>query len=184
MTTENYKCICNKQNMLLKYNKDRDIYNLTFSIENGSLYLHDIKNFNIYNILYSLNTDSIENINQKQITENEAEVLFIFKKIQSIVGIPKKYMAVKTTQKITDNMIIFTSTDIDTSIEKLDININKMTCDFSVLTINLLDNKINVNYDFKINSNEDLPIYMKHYVGLMMKKIFYNLKVFAEKIQK
>lgn len=183
MATDNYKCICNKQNMLLKYNRLEDIYNLTFSIENSNLYLQDIKNFNIYNILYSLNKDIIENIELKLISENNAEVLFIFKKFGPTIGMPKKYMAVKTIQEIKDNIIIFNSIGIDSSIENFDINISKMICNFAILTINLLENKINVNYDFKINSNEDLPIYMEHFVGLMMKKIFYNLKTFAEKIQ-
>ena len=39
---------------------------------------------------------------------------------------------------------------------------------------------LDLYYKFNINTNEDLPIYMENYIGLMIKKIFFNLKVFID----
>ena len=36
--------------------------------------------------------------------------------------------------------------------------------------------------DFQISINDELPIYMEDLLGLMLKKLFYNLKQFLEKI--
>ena len=45
---------------------------------------------------------------------------------------------------------------------------------------NLLD--INFSIDFIISIQDQLPIYMENLIGLMFKKIFYNLKEFIDKI--
>lgn len=41
---------------------------------------------------------------------------------------------------------------------------------------------INFKVDFQISINDELPIYMEDLLGLMLKKLFYNLKQFLEKI--
>lgn len=41
---------------------------------------------------------------------------------------------------------------------------------------------INFNLDFQILINDDLPIYMENLIGLMFKKIFYNLKQFIDNL--
>ena len=46
--------------------------------------------------------------------------------------------------------------------------------------------KLNINFsiDFIITIEDPLPIYMENLIGLMLKKIFYNLKIFIENINK
>ena len=47
-----------------------------------------------------------------------------------------------------------------------------------------IDNSdIKIHYLFKITQSETLPIYLENMVGLMMKKIFYNIKQFIEKME-
>ena len=59
-----------------------------------------------------------------------------------------------------------------------------LTCNNSILKIALDTNHhANVSYNFNLNLHEDLPIYMKDLPGLMMKKIFYNLKLFIENLK-
>ena len=41
---------------------------------------------------------------------------------------------------------------------------------------------INFNLDFQILINDDLPLYMENLIGLMFKKIFYNLKQFVDSL--
>ena len=40
-----------------------------------------------------------------------------------------------------------------------------------------------LTYEFNIEFDENIPIYMENMFGLLMKKIFYNLKIFIENIQ-
>ena len=46
------------------------------------------------------------------------------------------------------------------------------------------NNIININFilDFDLSIKDDLPIYMENLIGLMFKKIFYNLKQFIDKL--
>ena len=45
---------------------------------------------------------------------------------------------------------------------------------------NIMD--INFEFDFQILISDDLPLYMENLVGLMFKKIFYNLKQFIDNL--
>ena len=45
-------------------------------------------------------------------------------------------------------------------------------------------NNISFSIDFIITIQDPLPIYMENLIGLMLKKIFYNLKIFIENINK
>lgn len=66
------------------------------------------------------------------------------------------------------------------------INLNNL--DFNELS--KLDNNknfnnnlnINFNFDFQILISDDLPLYMEDLIGLMFKKIFYNLKQFIDNL--
>jgi hypothetical protein len=42
--------------------------------------------------------------------------------------------------------------------------------------------KINISYIFKLELSHSLPIYMENIMGLIMKKVFLNLKQFIELI--
>ena len=66
------------------------------------------------------------------------------------------------------------------------INLNNL--DFNELS--KLDNNenfnnmlnINFEFDFQILISDDLPLYMENLIGLMFKKIFYNLKQFIDNL--
>ena len=63
-------------------------------------------------------------------------------------------------------------------------NSEQVNSDISLLNITLEeDNKMNLTYEFNIEFDENIPIYMENMFGLLMKKIFYNLKIFIENIQ-
>ena len=49
--------------------------------------------------------------------------------------------------------------------------------------ITIQDINISMTYNFLIHMKEELPQYMENMVGLMMKKIFYNVKKFVDKIE-
>lgn len=179
---EKYQIVCNKENMILKVNKDENIYMLDFETINNNLDLNKLMDFKIYDLIQKLNEDLIEKIEIiNKISDDEIELLFIFKRFGKSAGIPQKYLVLKTKRHMTNNLILFKSVDSKITIEKMKNHVaQKMDCKFAQLTIIPYQNKLRLNYKFSIDMKEDLPIYLENMMGLMMKKIFYRLKVFIE----
>lgn len=179
---EKYQIVCNKENMILKVNKDENIYMLDFETINNNLDLNKLMDFKIYDLIQKLNEDLIEKIEIiNKISDDEIELLFIFKRFGKSAGIPQKYLVLKTKKYMTNNLILFKSVDSKIKIEQMENHIaQKMDCKFAQLTIIPYQNKLRLNYKFSIDMKEDLPIYLENMMGLMMKKIFYRLKVFIE----
>jgi hypothetical protein len=179
---DNYQVICNKENMILKLNKEENIYMLDFETINKNLDLNKLMDFKIYDLIQKLNEDLIEKIEIiNNISDDEIELLFIFKRFGKSAGIPQKYLVLKTKKYMTNNLILFKSEDSKIKIKQMENHIaQKMDCKFAQLTIIPFQNKLRLNYKFSIDMKEDLPIYLENMMGLMMKKIFYRLKVFIE----
>lgn len=186
ISEDKFQLVCNKQNMILKVNKEENIYMLDFEMDNKNFDLSKLMDFKIYDLIQQLNNDIIEKIEIiKQNSENEIDLLFIFKRFGQSAGIPQKYLILKTIRNVMDNLILFKSTDANIELEKMNNHIaEKMKCNFAELTIIPYQNKLRLNYKFSIDIKEDLPIYMENIMGLMMKKIFYRLKLFIEKVDK
>jgi len=180
---ENYQIVCNKQNMPLKLDKGNNNYSLDLEINNNNYDLNKLMDFQIYNLIKTVNQDIIEDIEiVSQTSPDEIEVLFIFNRFGKTAGIPQKYLFLKTTRQKSNNLILFSSIDSNKPLPKMSNHIaQRMTCNFFQLTVLPFDEKIRLNFIFNIDIKEDLPIYMENVIGLMMKKIFYNLKLVLEK---
>ena len=177
-----FKTVCSKENVLLKREKSCNIFLLQFNLENINKNLHEIINLNMYNLLFTLNKDNIEQIEIKKWNlENEVEVLFLFKPFGKDLGVKPKYMYVKTTANISNDKHIYTSIDIDYPNCEEVKNYEKVKNAISTMIVNFDSNhKININYIFKFDLIQSLPIYMENILGLIMKKMLLNLKKFIE----
>ena len=180
---ENYQIVCNKQNMPLKLDKVNNNYLLDLEIKNNNYDLNKLMDFQIYNLIQTVNPDIIENIEiVSQPSPDEIEVLFLFKRFGKSAGIPQKYLFLKTTRQKNNNFILFSSSDSINIPPNMSNHVaQKMDCKFFQLTVLPFQEKIRLNFIFNIDVKEDLPIYMENMIGLMMKKIFYNLKLVLEK---
>ena len=58
-----------------------------------------------------------------------------------------------------------------------------LTCEFADTYIQIQDTDIKMRYNFLIRMQEELPQYMENMIGLMMKKIFYNVKKFVDRLE-
>lgn len=177
-----FKMVCSKESICLKREKSCNIFLLQFILENSKKNLHNIINLNMYSLLFNLNKDNIEKIEIKKWTSaSEVEVLFLFKPFGKEMGIKPKYMYVKTCANISHNKHLYTSTDIDYPNAEELINYEKVKNTISTMVVNFeSDYKININYVFKFDLIHSLPIYMENILGLIMKKMFLNLKKFIE----
>ena len=183
-TNYDFKTVCSKEKVFLKREKSCNIFSLQLNVENINKNLHDIVNLNMYNLIFRLNTDNFEKIEVKKwISPTEVEILFLFKPFGKELGIKPKYMYVKTIQQITNEKHIYTSFDIDyPNIGELS-NYEKVKNTISTMVVNFeSDFRINISYIFKFELTNSLPIYMENILGLIMKKMFLNLKNFIEMV--
>lgn len=175
----NDKLICNKKNIILKFNKLTNTYKLDLEIINKKYDIDLLSSFKIYDLIKKTNSDIIDDIKiVSQKSDNEVEVIFLFKRFGESAGILQKYLHINTVKTKTKNLIIFTSKDSNDNLSNSEIE--KIQCNFAYLTILPMNNVIKLNYRFSIKITDELPIYMEHIVGLLMKKIFYNLKMSLE----
>lgn len=188
----NFKTICFKEKMHLKRDKNNNIYLLQFYAENNQVNLYNMINLDIYNLMFTLNKDNFEKIEMYNILSsptsqdkniNEVNVLFIFKPFAADLGIKPKYMYVRVTEVCESNKKTYTCVDIDypnpEELKKYDKVVNTI----SSMVVNFESyNKINISYIFKLELSHSLPIYMENMMGLIMKKVFLNLKQFIELI--
>ena len=183
--SDNYNIICDKQNIILKKNKENKNFLLDLTLVNNNIDIKKIISFKIYELMSELNKDIIEKILIEDTEmEDKKNILFVFKHICQEFGIPKKYMYLETEiiSDINDKnfKIIGRTIKYGGMIE----NSEQVNSDISLLNITLEeDNKMNLTYEFNIEFDENIPIYMENMFGLLMKKIFYNLKIFIENIQ-
>ena len=193
---ENYQLVCNKGDMLLEVIKKTKEYKLTYSmVDIKKLNINEFLSFKIYDLIKKLNTDLIDNIEiLKTIGESEIVLFFKFKNLAKELGMKQRVMFLNVKKEsclIESNILNVKYFAKSISVEDLpcDLNIDFkkysiLNCNYANTNIIINDTKIDMEYKFKITMKEDLPNYMENVVGLMMKKIFYNVKQFVDNIVK
>ena len=179
------------------------------NINSSKINLPNLLSHNIYELLDKINPDLIEKIKIMKIyNEDSADILIVLKHIAKEVGIKQKYILFNAHRTIDfkNNKVFFVNKDIGLMDEQLAIhymgmaNINTNKCEaliynFGEVEITITNNNISdlmgggntnklidVNFEthFQITMKDQLPIYMENLIGLMIKKLFYNLKTFVE----
>jgi hypothetical protein len=194
------KLICGKGDMLLSeiksFNFNTRSYNLAFTIQvpNTNSNLASLTGFEIYDLLEAQNKELIEKIIILDKTENEAIICILISHIAKEIGIKQKYMLFRSTKILNklNNSVTFYNKDVKLICEKLKEDylkqLNLINSNYEALIYNYGKTQINVyndnndvssvkfNIDFQVIIDDDLPLYMENLVGLMFKKMFYNLK--------
>lgn len=188
------KTISNNLKMDLCKEINGETYHLNFSIINPHLNaITFLKTINIYKLLQQVNSHIIEDINIQTMDNNsnnkKHQILYYFKSLSADMGINRRYMFIETSEEwdLKGEKVIYKSKSLDYT----DKTNNPRLKIYDLLTNNCLDiqvdiistSEINVNVKFDLDIHEELPIYMNNLVGMMMTKMFYNLKSFIEKIQ-
>ncbi len=179
------KIICNKHDIILK-RLSPNYFSINFSCHNENYDLSKLVDFNLYTLMAKLNTDLIDKIKIYKADDkdiNSRKILFLFKSLGKELGLSPKYMHLSTKYIKCDNKIVFNSVSIPKKNSSKYNKYEKLTCNHSELAI-IIENQhvLNVEYNFNIDLHEDLPIYMENMIGILMKKVFYRLKIFIEKM--
>jgi hypothetical protein len=163
---------------------DSETYYLDFPIVNSKIDLYKLMGRELYPLLQKMNKDMIEEIEQN---ESENTQTFFFSSLGPDFGMTKKYMRLRTqiyeqfdraAQKLEVNYLS-SSIGEKTRVRTFD----PLTCNVLDIKVVFVDNdttKAHLYVKFNLDIHEDLPIYMKNVVGLMMTKLFYHLKSFIE----
>ena len=143
---------------------------------------------------------------------NETDICILLQHITKEVGIKQKYVLFRTTKSVnnTNNSVIFYNKDLkyvnpelsQSYLKSINLNTSKyepMIFEFGKTQIYLsniennlqlintenIENLINIKFsvDFQLTIIDNLPIYMENLIGLMFKKMFYNIKEFITKIK-
>lgn len=191
--TQNFKKICDKQNVLLEYNKNSNTYSLLFNIENKkNINIKELLDSNIFRLLKTINTEIINDVIEIISDNDENIILFIFNEIGKEAGLKQKYMFLNNKKTFQENNLIIQTKSVTKSeliknnllnqniIQKVN-NLEEIFCEFATLTVNNINQyNLNIHYIFKILLEDNLPKYLENILGLLMKKIFLNLKIFIE----
>jgi hypothetical protein len=192
------KLICGKGDMLLSeiknFNFNTRSYNLAFTIQVPNSNVASLTGFEIYDLLEAQNKELIEKIIILDKTENEATLCILISHIAKEIGIKQKYMLFRSTKILNklNNSVTFYNKDVKLICQQLKEDylkqLNLINSNYEALIYNYGKTQINVyndnndvssvkfNIDFQVIVDDDLPLYMENLVGLMFKKMFYNLK--------
>ena len=181
-------------------------------IDTSKINLSNLLSHNIYELLDKINPELIEKIKIMEIyNEDSADILIILKHMAKEVGIKQKYILFNAHREIDikNNKVFFVNKDIGLMDEQLaihymgmaNIDTNKLEAliyNFGTVEITIANNNIsdlmgggntnkqvdaNFETHFQLTMMDRLPIYMENLIGLMIKKIFYNLKVFIDNLK-
>ena len=199
----------NNQNKLKEYELEFNID----SINPDKINIENLLSHNIYELIEKINTDLVEKIILLNVfNEDKADILILLKHIAKEIGIKQKYLLFRSNRKIDyiNDKIVFTNKDIalidnnlaNEYLKSINYNISNFealifnygTIEIKIFNVNLQElsnNKNNENLliDSKFNTTfqivikDYLPIYMENLVGLMIKKLFYNLKQFIDNLK-
>lgn len=187
--TETINEICTKQDISLYMIKNTSdtLFRLTFTINNENYNLQKAIGFKLFSLMSELNPDVIEKIymNEYDNDTKSMNVGILLHRFGEEFGLAQKHIFLKTDMINTSkDTIRFVSQQIEPSEDIILPEKSESTIKMETTLDITLENphKAYVNYDFTFVIEEDLPIYMEKYPGMLMKKIFVRLKTFLENI--
>jgi hypothetical protein len=166
-------------------------YKVNFSVNNEiKLNLEsNFNNVNFYSFLFNINKELIEKFEILNQTNNSIDFFILLNPIGKKMGIKQKYLLLNVeTNKTQDDIFIIngkTQEDVlvKTHVANLPIykkDFEQVICKYLNLSISENDKCINLNIDYEINTDEDMPLFLKNMFGTMIKNMFIKLKLFIE----
>jgi hypothetical protein len=161
-------------------------FNFTCTIENKTIHLDKIINFDLIKLIFEINNDIYEKVIMNKTDDDNAEFVFIMKHFFADIGLPQRYYHFIMTKNFneSENKIVFTSETIynqkpnfiDKDIEFLPIKNMIYDCQFNSLQRDKMLFSALISFD----KNLPIPEYIEKVVGLIVHKIFIRVKQFIE----
>jgi hypothetical protein len=206
------RIICNKGNILLSEirmpSTNASVFNLQFELNNldtSKVNSDLLLTTQLYNLLEKVNVDLIEKIHildtSTTLNNEETDICIVMKQIAKEIGIKQKYILFRSTKYLNklNNSITYYNKDltyehkdlIEDYLKLLNLDNNNyepLLFNFgkTIITLSNDNNEkcvsLKFSIDFQITMTDDIPNYMSNIIGLMFKKMFYNVKLFIENL--
>ena len=196
-STPQFKPICTQNDMRLGKNTDMKLFTLEYNYSNPNFDILSLVNINIHNLLYEVNKDIIETIevHPHPTEKSQHNILYKFRDIGGDLGGFKTYMYVNTiiAKRFASNgntEIVFTSKSIP-----FEDHSRLVTQKYTLLEYPLYIQKyiylenatsnIQVLHMFNLKPDQEteLTVAMENAIGLLIKKMYFRLKVAIESLR-
>ena len=160
-------------------------YRMTTTIENKNIYMKNLLNFNLINLLYQTNLDKFDKINLNIINEEDANVFLLMKHLFKEMGLKQRYFCFDIKKVELENGISFILTQNaeygkqvnDCSNAHL-MPIKHMLYNFELVSLHKLKMTQYMNFDPEVG----LPSFLEPVFGLITKTMLKQMKQFIEAI--
>lgn len=160
-------------------------YRMTCFIENKNIYMNNILDFNLINLMYQTNLDQFEKFNLNVINENEAIVFLLMKHLFKEMGLKQRYICFDIKKVNIENGISFILTQNDEYGQNMNdcanahmMPIKHILYNFEVVSLNKLKMTEYINFD----PENGMPTFLEPVFGIIMKTMFKRTKQFIEGI--
>jgi hypothetical protein len=183
-TNDNPKILLEKDGMkFVKLEKNK--YNLSYSIENNTINLEKLINFELIKLIYELNPDIYEKVVLTKTDESQAKITLLMKHFFNDLGIPQKYSHMSLEKKFTDQGVNFVGASIfsekpayiPSDVELLPIK--NLNIDCTVVS----PHKVNFNCVILFHNVLIVPPFIEKIMGIIVNKVFNRLKQFIENVK-
>ena len=160
-------------------------YSLTFEMNNNSIILSNVIDFNLIKLIYDLNSDIYEKVNISPINDKQVIMTMLMKNLFEDLGLPQRYSYVHMTKYIEPSKITFISQSIYSEKpegmpkEAEQMAIKNMTCECNIITPHKMGFCCNILFEDYMT----IPQFAEKMVGLILFKIFKRVKQFIENVR-
>jgi hypothetical protein len=187
-TDQDYIKLSDKNDVTLYMLKENDKakFRLSFQLINDNYDLNNAIGFKIFALMAELNKDVIQSVVLSPYDENtrEIDMGLLFCRFGAEFGLAQKYIYSHSSMENKDNKtIIITEQKEKPNNFAVPSNTESAIGSASILELEMITcHSCNVVYNFVLDLEDDLPLYMEKMPGKLMHKVFSRLKTFIESL--
>ena len=160
-------------------------YRMTTTIENKKIYMKNLLNFNLINLVYQTNLDKFDKINLNIINEEDANVFILMKHLFKEMGLKQRYFCFDIKKIELENGLSFILTQNAEYGQQVNncsnahlLPIKHMLYNFELVSLHKLKMTQYINFDPEVG----LPTFLEPVFGLVSKTMLKQMKQFIEAI--
>ena len=158
-------------------------YRMTTTIENKKIYMKNLLNFNLINLIYQTNLDKFDKINLNIINEEDANVFLLMKHLFKEMGLKQRYFCFDIKKVDLENGISFILTQNAEYGQQVNdctnahlMPIKHMLYNFELVSLHKIKMTQYINFDPEVG----LPTFLEPVFGLVSKTMLKKMKLFIE----
>jgi len=169
------KNICNKDSVSLFKKTENGINHFFFDYEFKDDRIINLVNNDLFNVVFKLNPELIEDIKIITKTDKDGCVILFFKDILKEIKIKKRFICIDYVIQETNEYLIYKTIPS----KKYEFpGYTSIEWNEALIMITKPDdlNKTKFSCKFLIEEDEDVPIYVENTIGKLIKNVFIKLK--------